>query len=534
MSPGSVDDGLDRRSFLGYAGIGAGALLLGGVPVDPAMALRRRRRGGVSLAAGGRFSLGVAAGQPAPTSIRLWTRLHGVDRDHELVLEVARDKDFRRVVERRRVIAAADRDFTAERRVAGLRPGHEYYYRFATKSGSSPVGRFRTLRPPDSREPVRVALFGCQAWDAGYYGAHAAIAAEDVDFVLCQGDYTYEHSLYTGPREDKTGPNKDGDCQTLPEYREKYRLYKSDKDLQAMHAAHAIQAIWDDHDVQNDYARDQSGSLAFPPRLPFPERRRAAYRAFYEYLPIAPVVRDARRGVDLYRRERIGGNVELFLLDGRQYRDPQPCRNTPLVPCAEAETGARTLLGKTQLAWLKQGLADSSATWKLIGNPVMMMALEIAPSTPFYKDSWDGYGVERRELLGHVKARGIENVSIITGDYHNFFAGDVGENGRGPGSVATEFLVGSVTSHGDEKAVADALGVPVPGPVATIPLRLVVQGNPHFKYVDPLSRGYGLLEARRDELLVTYKAVRADVRSTESRVIGRFRVADGVPRVQAL
>ena len=93
--------------------------------------------------------------------------------------------------------------------------------------------RFRTLRPADSNEPVRIGFFSCQEWNGGFYTAHAALAEEqDLDVVVCLGDYIYERNYYeSGARTDTTGPNRDGDVQTLPEYRDKYRLYHTDSNL---------------------------------------------------------------------------------------------------------------------------------------------------------------------------------------------------------------------------------------------------------------------------------------------------------------
>ncbi len=61
---GPLDRPIDRRELLGYAGIGAGALILGGVPVDPALAKRAKRRNRIPLAKGGSFPQGVASGSP--------------------------------------------------------------------------------------------------------------------------------------------------------------------------------------------------------------------------------------------------------------------------------------------------------------------------------------------------------------------------------------------------------------------------------------------------------------------------------------
>ena len=520
---------MDRREFLA----GTGALILGGVAVDPARARRAPRPRGLPLARGVTFPQGVASGDPGERAVTLWTRPEGADPNTKVILEVAREPDFRRVVARRPVRVREDRDLTVEKWVGGLRPGSQYFYRFETADGSSPVGRFRTSRPADSREPVRIGVFTCQEWQSGYYGAHAVLAGEDVDVVVCLGDYVYEAG-YPGPRKDTSGAAGNGEVNTLADYRSKYRLYKSDPDLRALHAAHPVVAIWDDHEVSNDYAADSEGFGVSPSKIPFPQRRRNAHRAFYEYMPFAPVAPRSRRGHDLYRARRLGANVELFLLDERQYRDQRPCGDVPLLPrpCPEAETGHRTMLGAQQLAWLKSGLQDSQATWKLIANQVMMMALEIAPATPLGTDQWDGYGAERRDILSHIEQRGIGDVVFVTGDYHAFFAGDVGVNGRGPGSVATEFLTGSLTSLSTVETAGNAAGAPLPPDVEALPLRAAVALNPHIKYVEERAHGYTILEAHPHELRARYVGVPIDTRSTAARDLAQFRVARGVPRVQ--
>jgi alkaline phosphatase D len=423
-----------------------------------------------------------------------------------------------------------------ETRVAGrlLQPGSEYFYRFETRDRSSPVGRFRTPPPPDSREPLRIAFFSCQDWQAGFYGAHRVMASEDVDLALCLGDYIYSQSFFEGARRDTLGANGDSDVQTLPEYRAKYRLYRSDPDLQAMHAAHPFMAIWDDHEVVNNYAGDHDGDQPGRRRVSFAERRRNAYRAFYEYMPFAPVVGRPEMGSGLYRRLRLGRLAELFLLDERQFRADQPCNDAFFAPCPEAESEPREFLGAGQSEWLKRSLERSDATWKLVANQVLIMSLDTAPGQPIAKDTWDGYGVERRDLLGHVERRGVRNVSFLTGDVHTFFAADVGVDGRGPASVATEFVGGSITSLGIPELGRDTARLPLTQEQYELLTHGFFVPNPHIKYAEVRSRGFGLIEVRPDELRVEFKAVEAKRRSTEARTIGRFRVQSGVPRVEIL
>ena len=186
------------------------------------------------------------------------------------------------------------------------------------------------------------------------------------------------------------------------------------------------------------------------------------------------------------------------------------------------------------MEWLKRRLRASGASWKLIGNQLMIMSLELTQGAQITKDSWDGYGVERRELLDYIRAKDIGNVSFLTGDIHTFFAGDVGINGRGPESVATEFVGGSVTSLGIPETVQGTTGVPLTGEQSTLLTNNLLLTNPHLKYTQQTSRGYGVAEASRDEMRVTFKGVNALDRNATARTIGRFRVAGGSPHVQVL
>jgi alkaline phosphatase D len=522
------NQGISRRRFVAGAGMGAGALILGGVPVGAGAGRKR-----VPFARGGNFAQGVAAGEPGTRGMTLWTRLEGIRADRRITVEVARDDDFRRVVFRRNVIARASEDGTVKMRVQrGLKPGERYFYRFETRTTDSRVGTFDTLRPADSNEPVRIAFFSCQDYQAGYYGAHDAIAREDVDLVVCLGDYIYEKNFYDGPRKDTTGANGDGEVMTLGEYRSKYRLYRDDADLQSMHAAHPFIGIWDDHEVEDNYAGDRPGDAAGDRRdVAFKRRQFNGYRAYFEYMPFR---RPVRKDTPNYRTIPLGSAAELFLLDERQYRDDQPCDDQFFVPCPEAEAPGRTLLGEGQKEWLKAGLEKSGAAWKLIGNQLMIMSLDSAPGAPINKDQWDGYGAERREILQHVADRGIKDVSFITGDIHTFFAGDVGVDGRGPESVATEFVGGSITSLGIPEIVQGTSGLPLTTDQAILLSGRLREVNPHLRYDEQKSRGYGVLTATPEELRVEFKAVDAMQRSTEARTIGSFRVPRGDPRVQVV
>jgi alkaline phosphatase D len=512
--------GLRRREFL-IAGAGAGLALAG--PVNYAAAARSRR---LPFAKGGEFAHGVASGFPSPKAITLWTRLDGLDRSAKLKVEVATDEGFDTVVESATVRAEKNRDFTVHHRVKALEPGEQYFYRFFTLGKESRVGKFRTAPPADSKETVKIGFYSCQNWPAGYYTAQAGLAKEkDLDLVLCLGDYIYEKSTSSGPRTDTTGVNGDGDVQTLDEYRQKYRLYQSDDNLQDMLAAHAFVSVWDDHEVEDNYAGDEDlnngGDIR---RVPFAERRRNAYKAFFEAMPRMRVNDNPTR---IFGSAKLGGAAELFFTDQRQYRDPQACGDAILGgPCPEADDPARTCLGAAQKAWFKRAVTKSKANWKLWGSEVMVMSLDLPKGTPVQLDAWDGYAAERKEILEHFVASGVQNLAALTGDIHNFFAGDVTTTGREGGTPAgVELVGGSATSLG----LAEYLGVP-----SSTLYPLAPTNDPHIRYVDFDHHGYGVVTATKKDLTCEFRA--ADTLNPTSAVetLASFRVADGVPSLQAV
>ncbi len=520
---------VNRRAFLATAAAGAGTLLL------PKAAFSRRLQ--LPLARDVAFPQGVASGQPTTNGITLWSKVEGLTRDARLQVEISPDADFRRVVYRKSATAAGGNGYAVHHRAEHevLKPGERYYYRFVSCTVDGPVGRFATARPADSREPVRIAFFSCQDYESGYYTPHAALAKEqDLDFVICLGDYIYEkHYDDAAVRKDSTGANGDAEVQTLPEYRDKYALYHSDADLRAVRAAHPMLAIWDDHEVEDNWARDQPGSATDNPRASFLERRAAGFQAFFEHHPRLRVSGDRDR---IYGAQRFGANAEVFLLDQRSYRDDQPCGDQLFIPCADGSAPGRTMLGGAQKEWLVSSLAASKATWKIVGNQAMIMSLDLPAGSAINPDQWDGYAAERREVLERVRDRGVKDLTFVTGDIHTFFAGRVTPSGREgvgqPAAVATEFVGGSITSKG----VADTTTGEGGREIGTIPADAVLRANnPHFAYANQSTKGYAVLEARPDELLVTYKGVGTTQQPTSPpATLARFRVPRGRAEVESL
>jgi alkaline phosphatase D len=506
-----------RRELLRDGALaGSGLALWGAIP-----GWARKRPPG--LTRGGAFRQGVAAGLPGPRGVALWTRIEDLEQAARMRLEIATDRGFRHVVHSQQVRSRplADQTVKIAVRSANLRPSEQYFYRFETATEHSPVGRFRTLPPPDSHRPLRIGFFGCQSYTEGFWPSHHALAAEDdLDLVVCLGDYIYEYQRgVTNVRNDTIAT---AGARTLDDYRAKFRLYRSDPVLRRLHARHAMMFLWDDHEVANEYWRDgQAGATV----KGFAQRRANAYRAWFEHQPIPRIRRGTTR---IFRALRIGTLAELLFLDERQYRDVQPCGGRFLTPCPDKNEPGRTLLGTGQKRWLKERLVRSDAAWKVLVNGVMMMGQDLpVPGSTAWPDAWDGYGAERSELVSFWLRRGIRDVLVITGDDHNNYAGTVTTTGHIDGEPgAIEFVVPSVSSDNNTEYLVG---------LGTVGENLARANNPHFEMVDWVRHGYCVLELDRREARIDYRHVESKLepRSPTSTTY-RFRVPRGRVELESL
>ncbi|HEX6019337.1 MAG TPA: alkaline phosphatase D family protein, partial [Burkholderiaceae bacterium] len=202
-----------------------------------------------------RFALGLASGQPRERSIVLWTRLtgDGLPERANVRWEMARDERFTEIVARGTEQAVADEAHSVHAEVAGLEPGRWYWYRFEALGQRSASGRTCTAPAAGDAVGLRFALASCQRFDHGHYAAWRQVAASDLDFVLFVGDYIYEYASPPLAVRYHEGPL----LRTLDQYRARYAQYKGDPLLQAAHAALPWLQVWDDHEVENDYAGAQ-------------------------------------------------------------------------------------------------------------------------------------------------------------------------------------------------------------------------------------------------------------------------------------
>ncbi|MFD9567109.1 alkaline phosphatase D family protein [Streptomyces sp. NPDC059994] len=472
------------------------------------------------------FLHGVASGDPLPDGILLWTRVtpapdavpgSGKGPDTEVSWEIAEDKGFSRIVAQGRTTATAASDHTVKADVRGLRPATAYWYRFAAGTALSPVGRTLTAPATDAAAAnVRFGVVSCSNWESGYFSPYRHLAARsDLDAVLHLGDYIYEYASGAYPEAKYVVRQHEPahEILNLADYRTRHGKYKTDTDLQAMHHAHPVIAIWDDHEFANDAWSGGAENHTPGTEGDWVARVSAAKQAYFEWMPVRPSIAGTT-----YRRIRYGKLADLHLLDLRSFRSQQAS-----VGSGKVDDPERTITGRAQLDWLKSGLSASNAAWQLVGTSVMISpvafgALPAELTAPLAEllglpkegiainvDQWDGYTDDRRELLGHLVDNGIKNTVFLTGDIHMAWANDVPvKAGTYPlsKSAGTEFVVTSVTSDNLDEMLHVA-----PHTVSLVAAAAIKAANRHVKWVDMDSHGYGVLDVDAQRSQMDYYVV---------------------------
>ncbi len=515
---GQMISRIPRRSFLGQ--------LMGVALADYAPSVWAK-----PVFASTPFTLGVASGYPDPNGVCLWTRLApeflapGGGMPPEAVMvsyEVAADENFKSIVDRGQAWAEPLFAHSVHVETTGLAPGRDYWYRFHVGDVTSPVGRTRTAPPADQTpDRLRFAFASCQQYEHGYYGAYRNMAKDDLDLVIHLGDYIYETS-WGG---NKVRAHGAPEPITLDDYRARYALYKSDRDLQAAHAAFPWVAIWDDHEVENDYADDRSEN-ADDPRW-FIQRRAAAYQAWYEHMPARRFMAPFGAFARIYTNLKFGQLAEINLLDDRQFRTPQPCPkpgrggSNVVENCAARLDPKASLLGERQEAWLSAKLASSKARWNVLAQQTLMAQadLKAGDGQKFHTDGWDGYPAARERLMDALLATKVANPVVIGGDVHSFWVADLKRDFNRPESptLATEFCGTSITS--------------APPPEDFI--QTAKSEGPHIKFATGLYRGYSVMTLTGRSLATDLYALE-DPRDPDTKAnrLASFVVEDGKPGAQ--
>ena len=375
---------------------------------------------------------GIAVGDVTSQSALLWVRTDGpmtvqfeyapvaawdlVSKMATAIAPVARSPLF---------TTGQETDFTLAVPIGGLMPATRYrFYVVAGRKGreGTPTearaalqGEFTTLPDAKSHAPVTFAWSGdlggqglCRRGAVGY-PIFDVLGKQPLDFFLFLGDTIYGDDLCPSPPNE---PGADFRATNLAEYRARHRDQRAAGALRRFLASVPVFVIWDDHEVRNDFAG------------PFDSQMPPGRQALREYWPISVAPDDSQR---LYRTVRAGADLELFILDTRQYRS----RN------ADQDGPAKTMLGAPQLQWLLKGLTESTATWKVIVSSVPLSIPKGGGGGASGYDGWaggpggPGFERERQVIVDAILRQQMKNVVFLAGDVHYVQANAYDPNGDG-------------------------------------------------------------------------------------------------------
>lgn len=505
------------------------------------------------------FRYGVASGDPREDAVILWTAIEPVNRDVTVVpimLDYALSSELIEpelftwdgnpgLQSLGPFLAYAQRDWTvkvdlgnvdvyrdsvfAVGQMQPLPEGAYVYYRFRAGSQVSRTGRAKTT-PKAPALNAKFAVASCANLPAGLFSVYAMILQQtDLDFVLHLGDYLYEYGsgeYGDGEQLSRLGqpriPEPPHEMISRDDYVQRHAQYKRDADLQNLHAAFPMIAVWDDHEITNDAWRDGAENHTEGAEGNYQQRKSFAIRAYFNWMPLREVfprvgallVPDSREVI--FRRIRFGDLMDLILLDTRIIgRDQQAA--VPAIDPSRLDPD-RSLLGPRQREWLQLQLLEAKnqgSVWTFLGQQVMFAPLNILELPKLglgssdmallgnliavNLDQWDGYRSERDRVREFVKAIGLKNLVVLTGDIHTSWATELYENSSavlGPlleQPFGVELVTPSVTSPGFPDGVAELVSV-------LLPLL-----NPHIKYNELKSKGYVLVNLSRQEMVAEWR-----------------------------
>ena len=301
--------------------------------------------------------------------------------------EIADNNRFQNATVTQWMPAAAANDFILKTKLSDLKPDTIYSYRLVygrsqTETQAGPVGTFRTLQTADGTRPVSFVVVTGMNYVSFYHGKlrngqrdlQSSYQGDDkaLGFPALQTILKMKPDFFVG-----TGDNiyydshDDMEASTLPDMRRKW--HQQFRQPRFIDLFRQVPTYWekDDHDHRFDDC-DRSGDRAPTSEL--------GIRTFREQVPIvAP--RDSASPT--YRTHRINKHLQIWLVEGRDYRSPNRMPDGP----------DKTLWGAEQIAWLKRTLLASDATFKLLISPTPM----VGPDDARKKDNHTNIGGFRHE-----------------------------------------------------------------------------------------------------------------------------------------
>ena len=416
------------------------------------------------------FYHGVASGDPLSNAVIIWTRVT----PNQPVTAItgswymALDTGMTQMVQSGSFTTDINRDFTVSVDVLGLQPNTWYYYQFEYNGIKSLRGRTRTL-PAGDADSIRVAVASCQSFTSGYYNIWNWLSkANEVDAIFFLGDFIYE---YGGTSSFGRNHDPPYEILTLFDYRIRHSQYRLDKDLREVLRQYPIFSVWDDHEVANNSWREGAENHTSSTEGDYQVRKVMATQAYSEWMPLR--YPNPGENIRIFRRFHWGNLIDVHFLDTRLFDRDEPFGTLVNANSAALNDTARRMLGHEQLQWLKNGLLNSNAQWKVLAQQVMMAPLQVL-GLVVNGDQWDGYPAERNRLWDFIMNNNIGNLVVFTGDIHTAWAMDLPYSGYNPStganSVGVEFVTTSVTSGN---------AINIPGGSG-----LIQSANPHIKFVD--------------------------------------------------
>jgi alkaline phosphatase D len=504
------------------------------------------------------FMHGVASGDPLTDRVILWTRITTpATADLEVAWVVAEDSALVNRVAAGTTRAGAAGDWTVKVDATGLSANRNYYYAFTCEGVNSPVGRTRTL-PAGAVARVRFAVFSCSNYPTGYFNVYGDAAKfDDIDVGLHLGDYIYEYAADGYASQDAATMNRvsqpANEIITLTDYRRRYQQYRTDPDLQAVHARMPFIAVWDDHELANDTWRDGAENHDPATEGLWAGRRKMAIQAYHEWMPIRTP--DPAQPDRIYRSFDFGNLLSLHMLDTRVIGRDKQLSLAGYVKAdrsfdaaaftADVANPARQLMGAEQTTWLQSQMRKSSATWQILGQQVLMARMNLpapmvlaggytayfaiaakvkagqaltaaeqqqlaATPVPYNLDAWDGYQAAREAVLDMARALD-KNLVVLAGDTHNAWASDLLD--AGGRQVGVEFGVPSVSSPGFESYFPTV----APATVAAGMEQLI---GP-LQYAETAKRGFVVLTVTPTETRAEYRYVDTIKSRTYTAAVGK-------------
>ncbi len=502
------------------------------------------------------FFHGVASGDPLEDRLIIWTRvtpdeLSG-ETDIEVLWQLSDEPSMQNIVRSGTVITNAQRDYTVKVDVTELEAGKTYYYNFKALDRYSLIGKTKTTPVGEAVDHLRFGVVSCSNFPAGYFNAYHQLAQRrDLDAVLHLGDYIYEYGNRN--QDDSTANNRtvepDGEILTLEDYRTRYSTYRLDTNLIRIHQQHPFIMVWDDHESANDSYKDGAQNHDDLTEGDWETRKAISKKAYFEWMPI----RD-NETMRVYRSIRYGELVDLIMLDTRlEGREKQVLDFF----APELQDSTRTLLGAEQKAWFLEALSNSTAKWKIVGQQIIFSEFNIGfaslidTSVTFGEtegaahDIWDGYPIERQEIMKFIEDNAIDNIVILTGDFHTSFAFDVASQPSnldfqdlpflgetpvyspsetydpvtGEGSIAVEFVTPSVTSANFDESLGretvESLQSQLNNEIDVFGLLNLGNPNPHLKLVNLIDHGFFILDVKPDSTQANWYYTPIDTISDE-------------------